>query len=109
MPRESGASSTPRRSFCSPHPISALEYWISGQAGRRRLRPPSIIIPQIFREAVGLVEIVPIIEIAIQQGAGLALVIRRDVVGLRQAALKNIAIILIVRLRADEDAHAVGR
>ena len=37
----------------------------------------SIIIPEIFREAVGFIEIVPIIGIAIQQRAGLGLVIRR--------------------------------
>src|SRR5712672_583582 len=92
-----------------------LALWNTGSPGQARLdrattvASPSIIVPQIFREAVGLVEIVPIIEIAIQQGAGLALVIRRDVVSLRQAALKDIAIILIVRLRADEDADAVGR
>ncbi len=69
----------------------------------------SIIIPQIFRDAVGLVEIVPIVEIAVQQRAGLALVIRRHVAGLRQSAPENIAVILIVRLRADEDADAVVR
>src|SRR4029077_5975829 len=67
----------------------------------------SIIRPQIIRDAVGLVEVVPVIGIAVQQRAGLRLVIRRDVVGLIERLREDVAIILVVRLRADEDADAV--
>jgi hypothetical protein len=40
--------------------------------GARTAPASSIIIPQIFREAVGIVEIVPIIEIAVEQRARLS-------------------------------------
>src|SRR4029077_12715908 len=85
-----------------------LEYW------DRPVKPGddnstffSIIRPQIIRDAVGLVEVVPVIGIAVQQRAGLRLVIRRDVVGLIERLREDVAIILVVRLRADEDADAV--
>ena len=37
MPRESGASSTPQRSFCTPHLIGALEYWLDRATTRERI------------------------------------------------------------------------
>ena len=70
---------------------------------------PSIIRPQIIRDAVGLVEVVPVVGIAVQQRTGLRLVIGRDVVRLIDRLGEDIAIILVVRLRADEDADAVVR
>ena len=70
---------------------------------------PSIIRPQIIRDAVGLAEIVPVVGIAVQQRTGLGLVVWGYVVGLRQATTEDIAIVLIVRLRANEDADAVVR
>src|SRR5882757_7045891 len=94
----------------SPHRLNgtAAAYGSRPSPGRRT-ESPSIIRPQIIRDAVWLVEIVPVIGIAIQQRAGLGLVIRRYIVGLRQAAAENVAIILVVRFGADEDADAVDR
>jgi hypothetical protein len=77
--------------------------------GDDNLTLPSIIRPQIIRDAVGLVEVVPVIGIAIQQRAGLRLVVRRDVVRLIERLREDVAIILVVRLRADEDTERPRR
>jgi hypothetical protein len=70
---------------------------------------PSIIRPQIIRDAVRLVEIVPVVGIAIQQCTRLGLVVGCDVVRLIDGTREDVAVILIVRLRADEDADTVVR
>src|ERR1700710_2645522 len=78
--------------------------------GRRSNKPRSSIIRlQIIRDAGGLVERSPVVGIAIQQRARLRLIVRRDVVGLIDRLRQDVAIIVVGRLRADEDADAMHR
>jgi hypothetical protein len=73
--------------------LAALEYWIARSSlvkpgddelgsSANVVARPSIIRPQIIRDAVGGVEGIEVVGIAIQQRAGLGLVIRRHIVGL---------------------------
>src|SRR5258706_8379645 len=70
---------------------------------------PSIIRPEIIRDAVGGVERIEVVGIAIQQRAGLGLVIRRYIVGLLQRLAENVAVGVIGLPGTDEDADAMLR
>src|SRR5258708_21395669 len=76
---------------------------------RGRQVESSIIRPEIIRDAVGGVERIEVVGIAIQQRAGLGLVIRRYIVGLLQRLAENAAVGVIGLPGADEDADAMLR
>jgi len=96
-----------RRGF----PVLARRSFTSGggKPGDDSVSSPSIIRLQIIRDSGGLVERIPVVGIAVQQSTRLGLVIRRDVVGLIDRPGENVAVILIRRRRADEDAATTNR
>src|SRR5439155_21281858 len=102
--------------FAHRTPTGAQEYWIARSSWattnygvQRTPSCPSVIRPQIICDAVGGVEGIEGVGIAIQQRAGLGLVIRRHIVSLLQRLTKNIAVGVIGLPGADEDADAMLR